>query len=320
MPHKIKKKKQKESKHLSPQVESVSRAALADTEAPEGFRQISASQAIMEYARPIMELAENNPDKLNEALQIVMILWNYSISFQQSGKEDKKVRATILEALKVKFKLRTEEAMAFLNEMVERYAYLFPQEVQPDTPLTLFIRKETSTRIEPFDYSNLVVPQNIIPPEKRDLDLISKIKKLDSYITSNADYGEFEELIFTVMDGSKEMFQKWLDDKGLSKKVEQFNFIFCIEPYLQFIYGYMHKDIVTLKIISLDYIREFFHDFLLRKVVVENPAEYVEWIPALKLFYRFLYEKEYIADPDDIIGAIDSIEPDFITILRKQFS
>jgi hypothetical protein len=51
-----------------------------------------------------------------------------------------------------------------------------------------------------------------------------------------------------------------------------------------------------------------------------EPQEHVEWPPGLKLFYNFLYEKEYLDDPASIIKAIDDFEPRFIEALRNRFS
>lgn len=51
-----------------------------------------------------------------------------------------------------------------------------------------------------------------------------------------------------------------------------------------------------------------------------EPHEHVDWPPVLKLFYNFLYEKEYLNDPAFIIEVIDDLEPRFIDALRNRFS
>jgi hypothetical protein len=51
-----------------------------------------------------------------------------------------------------------------------------------------------------------------------------------------------------------------------------------------------------------------------------EPQEHVEWLPGLKLFYNFLYEKEYLNALDSIIEVIDDFEPRFIEALRNRFS
>ncbi|GAG48770.1 unnamed protein product, partial [marine sediment metagenome] len=78
-------------------------------------------------------------------------------------------------------------------------------------------------------------------------------------------------------------------------------------------------DIVILKSMPDIYFIEFFEDFLLRKMMTE-PNEYVNWPPALKLFYQFLHEKGYLDNPEEIIMKIDRLEPYFIEVLKKQFS
>jgi len=42
--------------------------------APEGFRSISMSQAIMEYAKPLFEFAKDEENALNDTLQIGNLL------------------------------------------------------------------------------------------------------------------------------------------------------------------------------------------------------------------------------------------------------
>ncbi|MBU4035534.1 MAG: hypothetical protein KKA35_03800, partial [Proteobacteria bacterium] len=82
---------------------------------------------------------------------------------------------------------------------------------------------------------------------------------------------------------------------------------------------YMHDDIVVLKSVKAIYFEEFLFDHVLRKVMME-PHEHVDWPPMLKLLYIFLYEKEYLDDPDSFIEAINSVEPRFIEALRDRFS
>jgi len=81
----------------------------------------------------------------------------------------------------------------------------------------------------------------------------------------------------------------------------------------------MHDDVLIIKTVSDPYWMEFFEDFLIRKMMAE-PPEYIFWLPALKLFYRFLHEKGYLNNPDKIIRRIDKIEPYFIDVLKHQFS
>jgi len=296
---------------------TILRPGLPHMGAPEGFRSISMSQAIMEYAKPLLEFAKDEENALNDILQIGMLIWNYAISVEE-GKGDKKIENKILKSLASTYSLKRDEAAALLTKMTDRYAYLFPKDKQPEPGMPfMFIRKEVHFLIKPFDYNRLVLSNNIFPAEQEDLDLIEKIEKLDGYIENHADYSSYEDLLFSLHDECREQFEKWLTAKGLKEGIE--NFSFCLQTYLDFIYAYMHDDTVVLKSVPDIYFLEFFEDFLLRKMMAE-PMEYVYWPPALKLFYRFLHEKGYLDNPDDLISKIDKIEPYFIEVLRKQFS
>lgn len=300
-----------------PKPQIIHRPGLPYMGAPEGFRSISISQAMMEYAKPLMKYVEDDENGLDVAIQISTELWNYSISVEDDN-EDKKIEKKILKALKKAFGLDKSEARALLAKMVERYGYLFPKDVQsePGIPF-MFIRKEVRHLIRPFDYKKLILSNKIIPPDQKDRDVIGKIERLDSYIHDGTEYDKYEELFLSLKDECHDVFEKWLIAKGLKGDVHDFSF--CLHTYLDFIYGYMHDDIVVLKSVPNIYFVEFFEDFLLRKMITE-PNEYVYWPPALKLFYQFLNEKGYLKNHRDIIGKIDRVEPYFIEVLKKQFS
>ena len=76
---------------------------------------------------------------------------------------------------------------------------------------------------------------------------------------------------------------------------------------------------IYLKSINPIYFEEFFCDHILRKVMV-GPEEYIQFPPAIKTFYRFLAEKQYLTNEESIIKIIDKIEPRFLKILKKRFS
>ncbi len=57
----------------------IERPGMPYLGAPEGFRSISFSQAIMEYGGPVLEQLKNEKD-MNAALQLSGLFWNYTIS------------------------------------------------------------------------------------------------------------------------------------------------------------------------------------------------------------------------------------------------
>ena len=297
--------------------EVITRPGLPHMGAPEGFRAISMSQAMMEYAQPIMKFVEDDEKGFNDALQISMGLWNYALSVEK-GDEDKKIEQDMLKALGKVFKLDKDEAQSLFTKMIERRAYLFPPDIQPEPGIPfMFIRKEIRYLIQPFDYKKLVISDEVVPPDQNDSDLIKKINKLDEFIYDGAEYDRYEKLFYSLKDECQELFEKWLVAKGLKDDVQ--NYSFCLQTYLDFIYGYMHDDVVVLKSVPDIYFVEFFEDFLLRKMMAE-PNEYIYWPPALKLFYRFLNEKGYLDNHGKAIANIDKVEPYLVQILKKQFS
>jgi hypothetical protein len=296
--------------------EATYRPGLPYMGAPEGFRSISMSQAMIEYGKPLMKYFEDDESAFDVAIQISMMLWNYSISVEK-GYEHKEMAHEILKALREALDLNKDEAKSLLTKMMERRTYLFPPEIQPGPGTLMFIRKEVRYLIQPFDYEKLVISDEAIPADQDDTELIEKMKALDSLIRDGEDYSTYEKLLLTLIDDSESLFERWLVARGMSDDAREYSF--CLQTYLEFIYGYMHDDVVVLKSVPDIYFIEFFEDFLLRKMMVE-PNEYVYWPPAVKLFYRFLYEKGYLKNHEEIIRQIDKVEPYFIQVLKRQFS
>ena len=299
----------------------IPRPGLPYMGAPEGFRSISISQAIMEYGKPIMNYFDGNIDSLNQGMQITTLLWNYANDLEKGGKDGelKRLKEEALKVVKNILNINEEETQTLFTDMIERYHYLFPPEIQPKPPsMFMFIRKEVRHLIRPFDYSKIrFAIEEAIPPSQDDTQFINRLNTLDHYITKDSDYGEYEKLLLSLEEDCRTLFEKWLKAKGFEDNAKGYSD--CLEIFLSFIYGYMHDDVVLLKSIPDIYFLEFFEDFLLRKMMAE-PPEYVYWPPAIKLFYQYLYEKGYLTNHKDIIRQIDRVEPYFITILKKQFS
>ena len=304
----------KSSPALKPQV--MSRAALPDLGAPEGFRSISFSQGMMEYAKPLMELVEGDEADFQGVMDAATVLWNYSLSVEK-GQTDETIEKDIVEALKASFHLNQSQAEALFTKMIERRRYLFPPDKQPKGSPFMFIRKEIRHIIMPFDYDALDLSDEIIPPDKNDKAFVDRINKLDSQLCAGIDYAKYESDFFALKDECQVRFEEWLTEKGLKDDLQDFSF--CLPTFLDFIYAYGHDEIVVLKSIPSMYFVEFFEDFLLRKMMLE-PNEYTYWPPALKLFYEFLYEKGYVDNAEETMSEIRRIEPDFIEVLKKQFS
>jgi len=170
--------------HPKPRPQIVERPGLPHMGAPEGFRSISISQAMIEYAEPLMQYCKDDENGFQAAMQAAMLLWNYSVSLKQ-GEEDKKIEKDLLHAINAGLGLERSDADALVTKMVERYRYLFPEDKQPEPgTLFMFIRKEVRHLIRPFDYEKLTISDEIIPPDKDEREFVKRIQKLDSYVAS----------------------------------------------------------------------------------------------------------------------------------------
>lgn len=314
-----KKKRQVRLVKMAPRV--IERPAISQMEAPKGFIAVSSSQALMEYAKPLMEEGTQGLDALNRRMELATSLWNLAVGRQKNERqEDSRWMERAKTSAKKVLNLDGAERDRYIEKMIARQAHLFPEEVQPKPPsMFMYMRKDVSHLIPPFDENRIRFRLNqTIPPDEKDRRLIDRIEELDNQIRKGSDYDTYEKLALAIEDESETGFKKWLIAKGFEDDPE--NYIRCPEIYLTFVYRYMHDDPVLLKSVSARYIIEFFEDFLLRKVMCE-PSEYLYWPPALKLFYRFLEEKGYLTSNECAViqGCLEAMEPHFLEILQRRY-
>jgi hypothetical protein len=283
-----------------------------EPDAPKGFRPISTTQAMMEYVAPIMAYVEEGTvADPNDALQVGLLLWNSTLP--EIPVAMRQARSEIVAQIETTLEMDRQDADAFYEEMIERKAYLFPDEIQPEGAMTMFMRKEVEYLITPFEESQLNLSDEIIPPNGDDDTFLDALEQLDARIDFGEDYGDWESDFFEMKDLCCERYHHWLRAKGVPETFSQ-QLSFCIEPYLTFIYQYEAGSVLD---VLPDAMEEFFMDWLMRKVMVK-PPEYTQWPPALRLFYRFLSEKGYLDDPEPIIAGLHAIEPEFIALVKRR--
>ena len=318
-----KRKARAAAQRQKPEVQVRNRPGISEMGAPEGFRAIGMAQAIMEYARPLEEYfggkEPQSIDDLNKRMNLSMLLWNYALD-EEKGEERSARKAEVVRTLSETFGLSSEDAEALRVRMVARRSWLFPEDMQPAerTSPVMIMRKETSAEIKPFAYDRLRHTEDEIPAGPEDRKLIKNIEKLDRFMEDEADYDEFEQLLTETKDEAEKRFKQWLVDRGFPEEFHGLSG--CIHNYFDFVYGYMHDHVVTLKTITLNYLTEYFEDFLIRKVYAPDPQEYVEWPPAIKLFYLFLKDKGYMKDAASITSMVNAMELNLMRVLKKQFS
>lgn len=323
---KAKKKRQKTAKKKQEQkrqanrerIQYVDTPAISEMRPPNGFRAVSISQAMIEYANPVMEYVEKGVVKdINKAMGIVTEMWNFQIS-DDTGDLPRVDKKGLIKKIRRTLKMNAEEAASFLDMMLERKKHLLPDEIQPKGNLSrMYIRKDMSVLIAPFNYDSLNISDQDYTPEEADKEMVASLEEMDRYIAERKDYDVWESHFLEMADLVEERFFNWLEFKGVAEYGDDFTF--NINVYLNFIYRYGHDEPITLKTVKLVYLQEFFADHVLRKATVE-PHRYPTWPPAMKMFYRFLEDVGYMDDAGQPIAKIDEMEPIFIEILRKMYS
>src|SRR6266581_3957712 len=183
-------------------------------DAPKGFRPISTTQAMMEYAAPIMAYVDNGTvADPNDALQVGLLLWNSTLPAVPVAM--RQARSAIVAHIETTLQMDRQEAEAFYDEMIERKAYLFPDEMQPEGAMTMFMRKEVEYLITPFEESQLHLSDEIIPPHGDDDTFLHALEQLDARIDFGEDYGEWEADFFAMKDLCCERYHHWLQAKGV---------------------------------------------------------------------------------------------------------
>ena len=292
------------------------RPAVAAIDAPPGFRAVSMSQGLMEYAKPLMDFVEKGTVKeLNDVFQIALPIWNYDISLEKGNfKIDKK---DIIKPISKILKLNTQDSAEFFDMMIQRKKHLFPKEIQPDDPMVVFMRKDEHYLVTEFNYNSLNISKEIYIPAKEDKKLVQLLDQMDDYINKSIEYDEWEDFYFNTVEKCKKRYKTWLEFRGLKEYSEEFPY--NIEIYLNFIYCYFHEDEINLKKVKSVNFVEFFTDYVLRKVMAE-PHEYITWPPSIKLFYGFLKEIGYFDTPEKVIKLVDGFEPIFVKIIKARYS
>ena len=195
----------------------------------------------------------------------------------------------------------SEAAQRPMEMMAARHAHLFPPEIQPRGTPFMFIRKEERYLIRPLEEDRIRLNLKEVAPEAREIELFSDLRRLDALAGQGAEWDEIETLLSSIKDTLEDAFRKWLSAKGIEASLAD-DLAACLSIWLDFIYAYGHDEDTPLSKVPSSSWLEFFHDYLLRKLMADPPA-YANWPPALKLFYRYLQERGYLDSAQEAENA-----------------
>jgi hypothetical protein len=99
-------------------------------------------------------------------------------------------------------------ARELFKKMIESKDHLFPDEIQPKNLPFMFLRKELSHLIAPFNCSAMRFSSEPIPPDEHDREAIEKMKRMDRYIVEGTEYDEWEHFYFSMEEGVSDRFEE----------------------------------------------------------------------------------------------------------------
>ena len=280
---------------------------------PEGFRAVPFMDALMEIAAPLREFArEENENATERLMSVVMNIWNFTLPNVPAPQ--KKTRDELIEHLCDAYHTDETDAEELLDEILERKAYLLPDDIQPNDPQIMFLRKEREYQIVPIDDAQVAF-QNITPPiSPEDEAMLQQLRRLDGMLADGEEFDRWERLYFETERACGEQYFEWLNANGVREEYQK-TFPYCIECFLDFVYRY---NVGTLETLQSHELEDFLLSHLVQAVEI-RPEDYALWLPAIRFFYRFLGEKQYLSDPQRVIGFVNSIEPEFLAYLKDIF-
>lgn len=307
----------KTKQHQASHPPNYDRAPMSEVDAPPGFQAIPTTQAILAYSKSLMEWNKSSSiDDLNQVMQFVMHIWNYGIAVEQ-GDVSSELKESTCKMVELLYEVDSVKAQDLLEQFVARKKELFPPEVQIPGSRYMFMRKEISRIIAPFNYGQLNITEDVPPIDSGDQEFIARLQKMDDAISAGTKYSEWEDDYLDLEKLCQKSFSNWLLKKGVNDNLAQ-EFPFHIQVFMNFVYRYAHKDEFVLESIGPMYFEEFLFDHVLRKVMLE-PHEHVLWPPTLKIFYQFLAEKDYLENHEPYVCVIDDLERQFLDVLRERF-
>lgn len=144
------------------------------------------------------------------------------------------------------------------------------------------------------------------------------LKNCTRRIRKSDPYEKWQKLLLKDQNGVAERFGLWLQLKNVGEHLSQF--LLISQVYFEFIYAFEREEPIVLRDGPRKYVVEFVADFLLTKTSLE-PWEYALAPAALRLFYTFLYEKDYLPGPPySMFDFLNSLDPHYVDLLKEQYS
>jgi hypothetical protein len=285
---------------------------FGDSDALEGFRPISIAQAMMEYGRPLVEsLAPQNADDMEGAQLMVSTLWNLAISIER-GETSNDSREKVVRAFAEVLEQPEDQVDAMVQVMLDRKTWLFPPDLQPDMSMLMIMRKEERHDITFVTEASLLAGDPAYSANDDDNALHDQLVDLDLKIANEDDGDEWQDALNDVKEEADRRFRAWLEPRVAAEHLD--DLLFVVNLFMDFAYFFLGCSMTSLR--QQDF-EEFFLEFILQKVNLDDPTCMEKWPAALKLFYSFLADVGYVDDAQSARSHIDSVHEVYTDSLRK---
>jgi hypothetical protein len=270
----------------------ITRASGSDVPlVDDGYRIVGPAQAMVDYAKPLMEEAESKKD-LDKALMLAQVFWSLALIGRRDPEEFEKQRKELADEIGI------PEADDVIEEMIERFERMFPY-VGREPAFYMRERVIDIEEYEPFDESTLHISEDKIPPTRKEIKLAQTLRKIDP----GARRSGLRKWQNQVLD----CYVEWCNAKGVPED-EAGHFAYNVSAYLNFLNEY-HGETVSADT-PAEVVQEFMRTHFIRKT--SSPAQRKTMMPyALKLFMQYLDEKDIISGTEDVIRIVESEQDDF---------
>jgi hypothetical protein len=281
----------------------------------DGYRIVGPSQAILDYAKPLLDNCVTD-EEMEQVLSLVQMFWMLAILEGTESVEETEIKEKLAE-------LNSPEAEELFKMMRERFNLMFPH-LKEESPFYIKEHVLEIEEFEPFDESTLQINEDVIPPTEDERNLAETLRVLydegsdldddddfDGDI-EDEDIDEYEDKLMKWEEKLMDCFVNWCHAKGISED-NTHSFAEAVYNFLSFLYD----DYLELLSdhIPEEAIQEFMQSHYIKKVW--NTSLEKSMMPAaLKLFMRYLDEKGIVPGIKSIISIIEPEQKEFLRNLK----
>jgi len=275
-----------------------------DIIAEDGYRIVGPAQAMLDYAKPLLDNCENE-EEIEQVLSVIQMFWMLAIVEGTDSVEEKKIKQKLAE-------MNSPEAEELFDMMRERFRLMFPN-LMDESPFYIkeCVLEEDIEEFEPFDESTIQISEDIIPPTDVEIKIAETLHILDDDI-EDRDIEKYEKELSEWQNNILDNYVEWCFLKGVPDEEAQF-FAQAVSHFLSFLYD-RYMDVISDHIEDKT-VGKFMEVYYIKKIWATSEEKSMMPI-ALKLFMRYLDEKGIVPGIKSLIKVIESKQEIFLRNLK----